>query len=527
MLNIADRLELFIDHTLIDEMHGTQLRLGVPHPAGRVMTFDRPWEGIHPYYLSIVQDGDICRMWYRGVQSERLGAVGMKDGYDGEWTCYAQSRDGIEWDRPNLGLHEVMGSRDNNVCLANMPPWSSDFTVNLNTRPGAPASERYIGIAGLGENMNCFRKGWLPKENAGLHLFFSPDGIHWTKAHKQRFFDDFSRVFDGMNQVFWSDHEQCYVLYYRQHTIGTTGKIVEDSITHRKEYTKTIARSTSVDLVNWTGRHELDWGGHAPTPGECIYCNGLRPYLYDRAPHIYVGLATRFMQGRSALTDQQVEPLAEALVQAGWQDPRNWLGKPGANWLRDDCNDVALLTSRGGDVIDRTFRDAFVRPGMGYERWTSRTNHPAYGLVRTGPAELSLYVLRKYSQVGPYLERMTLRLDGFASLNASYDGGEMLTRPLTFAGSELVLNHAGSAAGSIRVEIQEDNPAHEFADPEPPGKPIPGFTAEDCDEIIGDEIERVVTWKGNPDVSRLAGTPIRLRFVMRDADIYSMRFRRR
>ncbi len=51
-----------------------------------------------------------------------------------------------------------------------------------------------------------------------------------------------------------------------------------------------------------------------------------------------------------------------------------------------------------------------------------------------------------------------------------------------------------------------------------------GFGVGDCDEVIGDEIRRVVTWKGSGDLSSLAGKPIRLRFVLRDADLYSIQF---
>ena len=59
---------------------------------------------------------------------------------------------------------------------------------------------------------------------------------------------------------------------------------------------------------------------------------------------------------------------------------------------------------------------------------------------------------------------------------------------------------------------------------EPDGKPIPGFTVEDCQMQIGNEIDRKVTWKSGTDVSALAGKPVRLRFVMRDADLYSIKF---
>ena len=127
---------------------------------------------------------------------------------------------------------------------------------------------------------------------------------------------------------------------------------------------------------------------------------------------------------------------------------------------------------------------------------------------------MSLYVNRDYGQRNAYLERMTLRLDGFSSLNAPYAGGEMTTKPFTFEGDELEINYATSAGGSIRVELQDEA-----------GLPIPGYAAADCNELIGDEIERVVAWQGRSAVGSLAGNTVRLRYVMKDADVYSFRFR--
>ncbi len=127
---------------------------------------------------------------------------------------------------------------------------------------------------------------------------------------------------------------------------------------------------------------------------------------------------------------------------------------------------------------------------------------------------MSFYVQRNYGQKGTaYLERMTLRLDGFASLHAPYQGGEMVTKPLRFKGSRLEINYATSAAGGIRIEMQD-----------PKGQPIPGFTLEDCPEIIGDQIERNVAWKGGSDLSSLSGKTVRMRVVLKDADLYSIRF---
>ena len=90
----------------------------------------------------------------------------------------------------------------------------------------------------------------------------------------------------------------------------------------------------------------------------------------------------------------------------------------------------------------------------------------------------------------------------------------MVTRLLTFSGSELEINYRTSAPGFVQVEVQDAD-----------RKPIPGYNLNDCPEIIGDEIERAVRWTSGSDVSALAGKPVRLRFVLKDANLYSFRFR--
>ena len=110
--------------------------------------------------------------------------------------------------------------------------------------------------------------------------------------------------------------------------------------------------------------------------------------------------------------------------------------------------------------------------------------------------------------------RYTLRTDGFVSVNAPFRGGELVTRPLTFTGRELTINFATGAAGGLRVELQDAD-----------GRPVAGRALADALEQIGDELERVVTWKSGSDVSTWAGQRVRLRFVMNDADLYALQFR--
>ena len=78
-----------------------------------------------------------------------------------------------------------------------------------------------------------------------------------------------------------------------------------------------------------------------------------------------------------------------------------------------------------------------------------------------------------------------------------------------------MLNFSTSAAGGIRVELQDAE-----------GKPCPGFGLADSREMIGNEIERAVRWTTSGDVSPWAGKTVRLRFVMKDADLYAFQFAR-
>ena len=99
-------------------------------------------------------------------------------------------------------------------------------------------------------------------------------------------------------------------------------------------------------------------------------------------------------------------------------------------------------------------------------------------------------------------------------MNAPLADSEFSTKWFTFEGDELEINYSTSAAGQLLVELLDAK-----------GKPIPGFTASDCEPIYGDHIARVVRWKGGADVSRLSGQIVKLNFKMSDADLFSFRFR--
>jgi hypothetical protein len=255
-----------------------------------------------------------------------------------------------------------------------------------------------------------------------------------------------------------------------------------------------IARSESNDFVSWTEPVLMEYQtAGKPSPVEELYTNQTHPYM--RAPQIYVAIAARFVPNRQAISDEEAASLH---VASGYQR---------------DLSDAVLMITRGGNVYDRTFLSSFIRPGIGARNWVSRTNYPALGILQTSPTEMSIYTNQDNAQPTAHLHRYSLRLDGFASAQADYDGGELLTKPILFSGDRLDLNFSTSAVGSIRVELQNAE-----------GEPLSGFTAADCREVIGNEIDRTVRWTSGRDVGEHAGKVVRLRFVMKDADLFAFRF---
>ncbi|MFI4876249.1 MAG: hypothetical protein ACIALR_12950 [Blastopirellula sp. JB062] len=459
-IDIGSRRELFVDSYLIDSLDKAELFLHEPHDEGIVYRFDKPWEGRFSLYTTIIHaDEGKYQLFYRGVP------IAGSDGRANETTCYAESEDGIHWKRPAVNQYVVNGTKENNVILADAAPVTHNFSPFLDTNPSVNPEQRYKAIGG--------------SASSGLIAYVSADGIHWKQLQKEPVIRDKGWVFDSQNVAFWSPAEQCYVAYYRR----ADSKI------------RAIARTTSQDFIHWDEPVQMSYSNTQSTkPSAHLYTNQTHPYF--RAPHIYIATAARFMPGRQVITADQAEEIGV--------HPKYF----------NDTADAVLMTSRGGSRYDCTFDQGFVRPGTGLENWVSRTNYPVLNVVQTGPAEMSLYVNQNYGQPTANMHRYSLRLDGFASVRARKDVGSVVTKPLVFEGDQLSLNFATSAAGSVRVELQDEA-----------GKPLAGYSLADSQETIGNDVDRVIRWKEKgSDLSDLAGKPIRLKFVLDDADIYAFQF---
>ncbi|MEE3372622.1 MAG: hypothetical protein VX346_25020 [Planctomycetota bacterium] len=423
VIDIGSRRELFIDRFLIDKLDGLQLKLQQPTPTAVIPNAPRG------HYATVIKDGTLFRRYDRG-------GVADFDGDSRETTHYWESRDGTHWTRPQLGLFDVGGSRQNNVIIAHTKWIAHNFSPFLDQHPNAKQEHRFKALAGV-------HKG------GGLFAFSSADGIHWKKLKQTPVITSRDFAFDSQNVSFWSASEQCYVCYFR------TWKTPHGNL-------RTISRTVSQDFLKWS----KPLATKPNRPGEHLYTSGTHPYF--RANHIYIALPTRFLPGRGSSTD------------------------------------ILFMTSRGGASYDREFLQAFIRPGLDPGKWGNRSNYAALNVVPTSAEEMSLYVRER---------RYVLRTDGFASLHADAQPGELTTKPFRFRGKQLDINYSTSAAGSVRIEVQDSE-----------GRPIPGYALDDCLPLVGDSIEHTVGWKQGTDVSPLSGKTVRLRWILTDADVFSFRF---
>jgi len=470
VLEIGDRLELLADDTLIDSlMGGAQLRLHHPEPREVALVADAPWEGNGSLYATVFQDGPLYRMYYRGA-NYRIN----KDEYTEDHRCvycYAQSSDGIHWTKPQLGLFEWEGSKENNIVLDGLGTHS--FAPLRDDNPACSPQARYKALAnGAGPH--------------GLFAFQSPDAIHWSLMRDGPVITE--GALDSQNLAFWDEARGEYRAYFRDFRDG-----------------RDIKTCTSPDFVTWSPGEWLDY-----TPGRSgeLYTNQVTPYF--RAPHVLLGFPTRYIDRGWTQSHNHLPRLEHRKIRA-MPSPREGSA----------VTEGLFMVSHDGQRFSM-WPEAFIRPGLRTrDTWFYGDIYQTWGLVETpsaiadAPPELSLYASEHYHQeTGAAFRRYTLRIDGFVSVQAPLSGGEMVTRPLTFAGRELVLNMSTSAAGGITLEIQDAD-----------GNPLPGFSLDECHEAFGDDLARVVAWSSGTDVSTLAGRPVRLRFRIKDADLYSLRFR--
>lgn len=452
---LGSRRELFVDSFLIDRLDGASQRLHAPERRGYILEVKPPYENSCTACYNLVDDGDGgLLLYYRGYYP-----IGVEQADRNELqTCnVALSYDGVHFHRPNLDLFPSDG--DKGSVVAPNTIWQGyeahNLCVCIDRNPATPPEARFKAVGGGSKNR--------------LFAFQSADGIHWQRLQDEPL--DVEGAFDSVNVPMWDPHAGCYRLFSRFF-------YEQDGVRVRA-----IQSCTSDDFIHWSKPEPHRYADGVPL--EQFYTNAT--VVCPGAEHILLSFPMRFLPDRTLDTE-------------------------GMDYPGDGLSDAVFMSSRDGLNWDRTFRQAWLRPGREQRNWTHRNQTTAVGIIDTGDGEWSMYIAEHYGWNDNRLRRVTVRPWGFASLHADIQG-EALTQPLTFDGDELLLNYATSAAGSVRVEIQQAD-----------GTPVPGFALQDATPAFGDQIESPAHWSAGSDVSSLKGQTVRLRIVLDDADLFSLRF---
>ena len=465
MFTLTHEQRLFVDMGDVELRENVVRRFHQAKKHGRapVLRQEAPWEKHGGMTASVIYDDaeHLFKAWYM--------AGAPRAGHAAHLQCLALSQDGRHWERPDLGVHEFDGSKRNNIVIPSsyhdgMDHWESTLKDPL--VKGGPAQYKAVGWSS---------HDW-DGPGAGIYSAWSPDGIHWSHSPEA--------IFHLHPRPGTSDRGP----------IGDAQSFMID--TRRKRYVAFLrdgmkrSMSVSEDFVVWSDpRPFLD----ILNEEETLYNN--TGFVYGSQ---YLGFLTHF--DRNAYHQTQTLHLLTSPDGDTWRRPGFGreefaplipVGDIG-EWDRFQI----MLT--GGPPI-RVGDELFI-----YYRGTPRRHNKVKGEFepRIDPDQR-----RDFMAIG----LATIRLDGFACITASYDGGWIQTRALTFGGEQLSLNVV-SDWGEVRVGILDEA-----------GTPIPGYAQEECVPIATDSVDARVTWKERRSVGELLGRPVKLVFHLRNARLYSYR----
>lgn len=476
--------ELFLDNRFIDEMSGLVRNFGEPVkcPENPVIRADCRWERDAAFVdtgLVIYDKGQaLFKAWYQG------GACYGPD--DGSNMCYATSTDGINWDKPCLGLVEFEGSKDNNIVLM-AECMMHDPAVIIDRKDPDP-ERRFKAIWWGGRKDHSRKDGWL----LGHCVGFSPDGIHWTE-HPD-------------NPVWPGDAEVAIPFGLERQE----GKLVMYSSADGYGM-RVVARTESDDFVNWHLPPTLILQSDDQDPPGTELA-GLSAINYEGT---YIGMLYVIRNLPEFKPEEWRQVVARNIRQG-------FLGPPiQMNAARCRVMYTELITSLDGIRWQRIHRHPYIPlgPEASWDECISLAGRPVIandyifiyytgqGRTRQTPGYKKPQPIANWN-VETGLAR--LRLDGFVSLEAGTTEGILVTKEFLLKGTNLCIN-ANASRGFIKVEVLNDS-----------GQPIKGFTKDEARPITKDELRAKVLWAEKSDVGDLCGRQIKLRLFLRNAHLYSI-----
>lgn len=376
--------------------------------------------------------------------------------------AYAESDDGITWRKPKLGLFKFDGSTANNLVDMGTRGWAHGQSVMKD--PSAPSEARYKMVS-----CGC------DKERS-IATAVSPDGLRWTWVEPILNANNS----DTQNILHWNPDTKRYVLYTRQ----------SDGVMHRRG----VNRSESPTFGNFPPSVPVFESSPLDPPDWDVYCNAYSPW--PGATHAHVMRPTIYGHAGDNVTVH----LATSRDEIVWHRP---LGRE--PWL--------IPAAAPRPRMESVYACAGIVP-TGTGEWSTYAgairkghNHPEKGYGRALPDEGML--------------RIPMREDGFMSLSAE-GHGQFWTVPFRLNVESLSVNANVRYSGYLKCEVLEAG-LGETGEAVTIGRPIPGYTLEDCEAVTGDAIRAALNWRGGA-LAALKGRSVRLRFSLFKADLYALRF---
>ena len=520
-LNIGGRKQLLLDEWLFQAARGVELCVNPPADAGVAVEADRPWEAAYACeWCVVVPDEKLghVKMYYEACSPKPVGSE--------PWElerhlCCAVSTDGVSWEKPDLGVCQFDGSKANNIVFQAEVGTASADGIALGDAHGKRAYDQ-VGSVVVDENDVPERryKMLFCGGECKMRAAYSPDGFDWTVLNDWKPVSD--QGADSGNIFFWDDAVGKWVGYFR----------MWDS-------TRRVSRVETDDWTCWPDRtvenvvlspDELDSYDEyldAPCfrPGEFIdkRLNGLRYDPYGpQDKFVWLSDDTEKVDGvdfynqpvtKYPFADQAyVMPFTAFQHRPNLQEIRLAVSRDGINWTRPGDRQAWIRPP-----VDRFIGEMYCGPGV-VRRGSELFHYHSSMSMWHGWGKPGQYEMIQPEPYTGSIRRVTLRLDGYVSVDAGNLAGGFVTPPMVFQGEQLLLNVDTGASGWVKVEL-----VREHGDPIW-GYRINGHTLGECDPIVCNATSRVVTWKGNADVSGLAGKPVRMHVRMRNARLYAFQF---
>ncbi len=461
-VEVGHQKQLFVDDYVVAEMDNVTRELGQVTKANGgepVLVADKPWENADIIRMgSVFRDGNRFRMWYQ------MG---------GELFGYAESEDGIHWNKPALGFYEFEGNTNNNITD---PMGFGCFLDGHETDP----EHRYKSAYGH------------PKKIMAC-LAHSPDGFHWTAYNEG--LPVTGRAADTSNQLLWDESAQVYRLFTRtDYGRGRFGGSLDENRGTRDMTNPDV----KADPTAWTMVREWHFDRQGPWEFKRRQVYSLNGWPYEG---VLFGLLWCY---------EWAGDMREGLYDLDKRHERDILNYYIVTARGDEMWDTQWIYAEKPLIPrgpDGSFDKDWAQPAPNIITWNdehwiyyagARERHDIYRFRPEGT--------RWQCAIG--LAR--LRLDGFVSLSAGEEPGTILTKPFVLKGTRVEAN-VDAAQGEFTMEILDES-----------GEPIPGYAGDDAISNRNvDDLRLNAEWADGHDLAPLKNKVIRLRFGLSNAKLYA------